>query len=44
MWYAMRLSGSSGDTDRIPELTKQIDFSWGVKIPMRDGIKLNAGE
>jgi putative CocE/NonD family hydrolase len=25
-----------------PEELKKIDFSWGVKIPMRDGVQLNA--
>ena len=26
----------------IPNLPKGIEFNWGVKIPMRDGIELNA--
>ena len=25
-----------------PEPPKAVDFTWGVKIPMRDGVKLNA--
>jgi putative CocE/NonD family hydrolase len=25
-----------------PNVPKQVDFTWGVKIPMRDGVKLNA--
>ncbi|MGB5154427.1 MAG: CocE/NonD family hydrolase, partial [Candidatus Sulfotelmatobacter sp.] len=25
-----------------PELPKAVDFTWGVRIPMRDGVKLNA--
>jgi len=28
--------------DKKPEDTKPIDFMWGVKIPMRDGVRLNA--
>jgi putative CocE/NonD family hydrolase len=25
-----------------PDLAKEIDLSWGVKVPMHDGVKLNA--
>ena len=28
--------------DPHANVPKQVDFTWGVKIPMRDGVKLNA--
>ncbi len=28
--------------DSHPIVPKQVDFTWGVKIPMRDGVQLNA--
>ncbi len=28
--------------DSHPSVTKQVDFTWGVKIPLRDGVQLNA--
>jgi uncharacterized protein len=42
MQQRMRRSIGSEHKNGDPELTKQIDFTWGVKIPMRDGVKLNA--
>ena len=33
--------GSDGRNPH-PEVPKTIDFRWGVKIPMRDGVQLNA--
>jgi predicted acyl esterase len=26
----------------MPAAEKEVDLAWGVKIPMRDGVKLNA--
>jgi len=42
MWRSRHIE--AGGEGRIPrsEIPKQIDFVWGVKIPMRDGILLNA--
>lgn len=35
--------GSNPDSDRNPqESQKKMDLLWGVKIPMRDGVHLNA--
>ena len=30
------------EAPKKPEPPKAVDFTWGVKIPMRDGVKLNA--
>lgn len=30
------------EEQKKPEPPKAVDFTWGVKIPMRDGVKLNA--
>ncbi len=38
-------SGSDMKTDKTDSQTNapnQVDFTWGVKIPLRDGVKLNA--
>ena len=40
-----KLSGptrKNDDMDSHPSVPKQVDFTWGVKIPMRDGVQLNA--
>ena len=35
-------SGLTQQSDKKPESPKQIDLMWAVKIPMRDGVRLNA--
>jgi putative CocE/NonD family hydrolase len=42
MWHTSYLAGSTEAATKSSEVQKNIDFSWGVKIPMRDGIHLNA--
>jgi putative CocE/NonD family hydrolase len=34
--------GSGRDQEKAAEISKNIDFMWGVKIPMGDGVRLNA--
>jgi putative CocE/NonD family hydrolase len=34
--------GSGRDEEKAAEVSKNIDFMWGVKIPMGDGVRLNA--
>jgi putative CocE/NonD family hydrolase len=34
--------GSGSDQEKAAEASKNIDFMWGVKIPMGDGVRLNA--
>lgn len=34
--------GSERRNDKGDHLDKNVDFEWGVKIPMRDGVRLNA--
>jgi predicted acyl esterase len=38
-WTSSRADESS---ERVPGPKNQIDLVWGLKIPMRDGVKLNA--
>lgn len=38
----MHILADNKEKDRTPEAYPNINFTWGVKIPMRDGIKLNA--
>jgi putative CocE/NonD family hydrolase len=35
-------TGSGSDQEKAAEVSKNIDFMWGVKIPMGDGVRLNA--
>jgi putative CocE/NonD family hydrolase len=42
MWHTFHFAGSAEATMKSPEVQKNVDFSWGVKIPMGDGIHLNA--
>jgi len=42
MLNIFRLADSTKTTTNSPEANKNMDFDWGVKIPMRDGIHLNA--
>jgi len=42
MWHTIHFAGSVEAAMKSPEVQKNVDFSWGVKIPMRDGIHLNA--
>jgi len=42
MWHTSPLAGSAEAAMKSSEAQKNLDFSWGVKIPMRDGIHLNA--
>jgi len=39
---AFCLSGLAQQSDKKPESPKQVDLMWAVKIPMRDGERLNA--
>lgn len=42
MWPASHLADPTKTATNPPEAQKNVDFSWGVKIPMRDGVHLNA--
>ena len=42
MRYGLQYTGSDEREVRPVEDTGPVDFSWGVKIPMRDGVYLNA--
>jgi uncharacterized protein len=42
MFRYPRLPGTAEPQEQVGEAGKNIDFLWGVKIPMRDGIHLNA--
>ena len=42
MWQKFQLSDSSKSKNSPPDAQKQVDLRWGVKIPVRDGILLNA--
>jgi putative CocE/NonD family hydrolase len=38
----LTLSGAAQEASKPTEPPKDVDITWGVKIPMRDGVKLNA--
>ncbi len=38
----LSLTGAEPEAPATNETSKDIDFEWGVKIPMRDGVLLNA--
>ena len=40
--FAFCLSGLARQSNKKPESPKQVDLMWAVKIPMRDGVRLNA--
>lgn len=42
MWNTLPLAGPSQVATPPSEAQKNVDFMWGVKIPMRDGVHLNA--
>jgi len=42
MKHALLLSDTAVKTNKSLETEKNVDFIWGLRIPMRDGIKLNA--
>jgi len=42
MWPMSRLAEATKAKSTPPKAAKNVDFSWGVKIPMRDGVHLNA--
>ena len=42
MWRTRSLAGSDEAVTKSSETGKNIDFTWGVRIPMRDGVQLNA--
>jgi hypothetical protein len=42
MKHALQLSDTAEKVDKPLENEKNVDFMWGVRIPMRDGIRLNA--
>ena len=33
--------GAGETSQESVKINKEIDFSWGIRIPMRDGIELN---
>jgi len=39
---ALFLAAPAYPDDKKPEPPKPVDLTWGLKIPMRDGVKLNA--
>jgi len=42
MWNLSQFTKPSETKNNPSEIEKNVDFNWGVKIPMRDGIHLNA--
>lgn len=42
MKHALQLSDTAEKVNKPLETEKNVDFMWGVRIPMRDGIRLNA--
>lgn len=42
MRYGLLRSGSDEEASKTTGIEKNVDFTWGMKIPMRDGIHLNA--
>ncbi len=42
MWHMFPLVEPPKIKTKSPEVKKNVDFNWGVKIPMRDGVHLNA--
>jgi uncharacterized protein len=42
MWNTMSLADDSHTTENSSEFDKNVDFTWGVKIPLSDGLYLNA--
>lgn len=42
LWNLNRLTKPSETQNSSSEGEKNVDFNWGVKIPMRDGVHLNA--
>ena len=42
MWFQSRFSETEKNPKKSSEVPKNVDFHWGVKIPLRDGIRLNA--
>jgi len=37
-----RFPGTEEKQEQVGEVSKNVDFLWGVKIPMRDGVRLSA--
>ena len=42
MAYKSSFAGPDATQPKPPEPAKNVDFTWGLKIPMRDGVLLNA--
>jgi predicted acyl esterase len=42
MIHPLQLTDPNETHERANEIPENIDFTWGVKIPMRDGTNLNA--
>ena len=42
MKHLFRFADSDRSNTNPPEINKNVDFNWGVRIPMRDGVHLNA--
>jgi hypothetical protein len=40
MWA--QTPASTSETETNPNIPAAVDLTWGVKIPMRDGVHLNA--
>jgi len=40
--FSVYLSAQQADKDKKDETPKPVDLMWAVKIPMRDGVRLNA--
>lgn len=40
--FLLSLVSVHAQTDKKPEAPKPVDLTWGLKIPMRDGVHLNA--
>ena len=40
--FASCLAGRAQQSNKKPESPQQVDLMWAVKIPMRDGVRLNA--
>ena len=41
MSYGLPAAAPDETSSPSVQATKNIDFTWGVKIPMRDGVQLN---
>lgn len=42
MWYTLDIPAAAQAAAQTSKVPKNVDFNWGIRIPMRDGIHLNA--